>query len=239
MTYAQFHFLFNLPLLLILWYFGGKEMPSELSYFILILLGMVVLFTSPWDNWAVKRGIWGFSKERFWFKIGYLPLEEYLFFLIETMEVIWLVEVLIHRSLPSALARAIEWNDPLFYIPCCALLVTWLSVWFKYGNHSSRWNYAWHLLFWFLPVIFFQWILAWPIFLNHLSTIFWATAGIGTYLSLADWIAVRQGIWFFDEKQITGLKFSSILPWEEVAFFYLTSLLVAQSYVILLPAYLR
>jgi len=51
--------------------------------------------------------------------------------------------------------------------------------------------------------------------------------------------AVRAGTWFFDEKQITGVKLGGILPWEEVAFFFLTSLLVAQSYLLLLPADLR
>jgi hypothetical protein len=32
---------------------------------------------------------------------------------------------------------------------------------------------------------------------------------------------------------VTGYKFGGILPWEEVAFFHLTSLLVAQSYLLL------
>jgi lycopene cyclase domain-containing protein len=62
---------------------------------------------------------------------------------------------------------------------------------------------------------------------------------IGTILSLADVWAVRRGIWFFDERQVTGLKFGGILPWEEVAFFYLTSLLVAQSIVLFVPESLR
>jgi len=62
---------------------------------------------------------------------------------------------------------------------------------------------------------------------------------IGTYLCLADWYAIGKGIWFFDSKQITGLKIAGIMPWEEVAFFYITSLLVSQTFLILLPAGLR
>ena len=62
------------------------------------------------------------------------------------------------------------------------------------------------------------------------------TAAFGIYYTLADLVAVRAGTWFFDEKQITGVKLGGVLPWEEIAFFFLTSLLVAQSYLLLLPA---
>jgi lycopene cyclase domain-containing protein len=56
---------------------------------------------------------------------------------------------------------------------------------------------------------------------------------------VADWIAIGKGIWFFDEEQITGWKIRGVMPWEEAAFFYVTSLLVAQTFLILLPAGLR
>jgi lycopene cyclase domain-containing protein len=65
------------------------------------------------------------------------------------------------------------------------------------------------------------------------------TLAIGTYLCLADWYAIQKGIWFFDPKQITGWKIAGEMPWEEAAFFYITSLLVAQTFLILLPATLR
>jgi lycopene cyclase domain-containing protein len=65
------------------------------------------------------------------------------------------------------------------------------------------------------------------------------TLVIGTYLCLADWVAIKKGIWFFDEEQITGWKIRGMMPWEEAAFFYITSLLVAQTFLILLPANLR
>ena len=36
-------------------------------------------------------------------------------------------------------------------------------------------------------------------------------------------------------RKVTGLRLAKVLPWEEAAFFFLTSLLVAQSYLLLLP----
>jgi lycopene cyclase domain-containing protein len=51
-----------------------------------ILLVVVYAATSPWDNLAVKWGLWGFDPERIWgIKLGYLPLEEYLFFGLQTL----------------------------------------------------------------------------------------------------------------------------------------------------------
>jgi lycopene cyclase domain-containing protein len=72
--------------------------------------------------------------------------------------------------------------------------------------------------------------------LPRIDVIAYATLAIGTYLSISDVWAVRRGIWFFDHAQTTGHRIARILPWEEVAFFYTTSLLVAQSSVLLVPA---
>ncbi|MFL5352866.1 lycopene cyclase domain-containing protein [Archangium sp.] len=86
MTYARFLGLFVvLPLL-----FLGVRYRRTLSWRGLapmwLLLGVVYAATSPWDNLAVKWGLWGFDPERIWgIKLGYLPLEEYLFFGLQTL----------------------------------------------------------------------------------------------------------------------------------------------------------
>jgi lycopene cyclase domain-containing protein len=103
---------------------------------------------------------------------------------------------------------------------------------------GPRVNYAIHLA-WFLPVIYTQWVLAPSLFWGHAGFLLVLTAAFGVYYTLADVVAVRGGTWHFDEKQITGVKLADILPWEEIAFFFLTSLLVAQSYLLLLASDLR
>jgi lycopene cyclase domain-containing protein len=81
-----------------------------------------------------------------------------------------------------------------------------------------------------------QWLFGAGMLMPRLDVIIYATLIIGTYLSVADVWAVRRGIWFFDHAQTTGHRVASMLPWEEVAFFYMTSLLVAQSTILLVPA---
>lgn len=101
-----------------------------------------------------------------------------------------------------------------------------------------RTSYLLHILLWMVPVIALQWGFAWRAFLRNGRAIAIPTLAVGTYFSLADAVAVRAGIWFFDPRQILGIHIGP-LPIEEILFFYVTALLVAQSFVMLLPRALR
>lgn len=86
MTYALFLLLF-------------VALPAALSAFLLrrtldrraalpfaLLLIVVYAATSPWDNVAVAQGLWSFDPERTWsLRLGWLPIEEYLFFGLQTL----------------------------------------------------------------------------------------------------------------------------------------------------------
>lgn len=92
MTYWQYHLIFTLPVLAALLYFGRKriELPHIACWLVLCLI--VFAFTTPWDNYAVYLGVWGFGEG---VSLGYpfsdaatpwmgqIPFEEYSFFIIE------------------------------------------------------------------------------------------------------------------------------------------------------------
>lgn len=243
MTYAKFHLIFNAPLLLLLALWPGQAL-GQAPYLLpcLVLLAVVVIFTSPWDNYAVARGIWGFPREKFSLRLGWLPIEEYAFFIIQSVEVMLLLVLLFARFPGAESLHEISLASPGVWIPCALFFSAWVFIgWTNRGlsRRSPRCHYAWHLLYWFLPVILIQWIIAWPIFLPRLHLILIPTLLIGTWLSFADYIAIGKGIWHFDQKQITGWKLRGLMPWEEIAFFYLTSLLVSQSFIMLVPESLR
>ncbi|MBM4246111.1 MAG: lycopene cyclase domain-containing protein [Deltaproteobacteria bacterium] len=94
MTYARFLALFLGPLLVL-----GlvRVRPVFRVRHLLFLLGLsvvVVAWTSPWDNAAVAAGLWGFDPERIsGIVLGLLPIEEYLFFLLQT----WVTSLLLMR----------------------------------------------------------------------------------------------------------------------------------------------
>jgi lycopene cyclase domain-containing protein len=242
MTYLRFHLIFNVPLLIVLAALTGPvpwESGETLAFG--LVLAAVMLFTTPWDNLAAKWGIWGFPRDKFSLRIGYLPVEEYAFFLLQSANVMLAVRALFHFFPDWQIGpetRVGKWT----LICLAASIVPWSFVaiqlrWLRQKS-GARVNYAVHLT-WFLPVIYAQWILAPPLFWAHAELLGLITAAFGTYYTLADLVAVRAGTWFFDENQITGLKLGGVLPWEEIAFFFLTSLLVAQSYLLLLPEDLR
>jgi len=241
MTYFRFHVLFNLPVLLVL---GGINLlvpvqPGE-SFALGLVLLAVLIFTTPWDNYAAACGIWGFPTGRYSFKIGYLPLEEYLFFLLQSLNVILAERFLTRRFQFFQNACSTPLHQEQFM-----MLFSFIVVWFAWGfywlkNPGPRaHHYMRHLLFWFLPVIFIQYIIAGFLISSHSALLLLLTLAFGTYYTATDIIAVRAGTWFIDGQQTTGFKLFGILPWEEAVFFYLTSLLVAQSYLLLLPAQLR
>ena len=92
MTYLQFHLFFNLPALLLLLWLTRRRLRAAHWKCLAALCGIVFAATTPWDNWAVHRGIWDFDWRRVTpvaVRLGgvtwRLPLEEYAFFLIETV----------------------------------------------------------------------------------------------------------------------------------------------------------
>lgn len=86
MTYARFLGLFVLlPILASAWLLRADLARGELRPMLLLLV-IVYVATSPWDNAAVAHGLWDFDDARTWgVRLAYLPAEEYLFFGLQTV----------------------------------------------------------------------------------------------------------------------------------------------------------
>ena len=100
MTYAEYHLIFNLPVVVLLLVLNRGRLTRVHWKWIGVVAGIAFVFTTPWDNWAVYKGMWGFDWQRvtpveipFAGVLWRLPLEEYAFFLIETLNVCLLVNL--------------------------------------------------------------------------------------------------------------------------------------------------
>ena len=101
MTYWGYHLIFTIPVIAILVWLNRKRIRRVHVLWYLVVCAIVMLFTTPWDNYAVYLGIWGFgdgvslgypfadlaiSEDNpggmTW--LGLIPFEEYSFFIIET-----------------------------------------------------------------------------------------------------------------------------------------------------------
>lgn len=95
---------------------------------------------------------------------------------------------------------------------------------------ETRWAYLIHLCSWSLPLIALQL----GALVNHYRGRTWAVLravlppalGVGTYLAVADHLAIREGIWHFGPGRHLEV-YLGLVPLEEVLFFLLTSLMVS------------
>lgn len=86
MTYSGFLLLFViLPILLcavFLWRWRIWPNPRHLALIALL----AVVYTTPWDNAIVREGVWSYDVNKIWgIVLGVVPLEEYLFFVLQVI----------------------------------------------------------------------------------------------------------------------------------------------------------
>jgi lycopene beta-cyclase len=86
LTYARFLGIFLCVPLLATLLIAPRVFSAGRHRALVALLVIVYVATSPWDNAAVAMGFWEFEDTRNWgITLGYLPLEEYLFFGLQTV----------------------------------------------------------------------------------------------------------------------------------------------------------
>jgi len=86
LTYARFLGLFVCVPLALTFAFFPRVLAGGRWLAMLVLLTIVYATTTLWDNAAVAMGFWEFDMQRTWgIKIWYLPLEEYLFFGLQSL----------------------------------------------------------------------------------------------------------------------------------------------------------
>ncbi|WP_052890287.1 lycopene cyclase domain-containing protein [Thermogemmatispora carboxidivorans] len=96
-------------------------------------------------------------------------------------------------------------------------------------------TYLLFLLGWALPILGLQWLIGWRKLWARRRRWPWAVLLVGSYLTLADSLAIAQHIWFFQPALILGPTLGNV-PLEEALFYFLTAAMIAQGYILLLPA---
>lgn len=97
----------------------------------------------------------------------------------------------------------------------------------------GQYTYIVLLLAWALPVMLGQYLFGRHYL--HANWRIWLLAIVlpTMYLSLADALAIGQGIWTLNDERILGIKLFGRLPVEEVLFFFCTNVMVTQSVLLL------
>jgi lycopene beta-cyclase len=225
--------------------FDAKKVPLIIAVHVLIAL----LYTTPWDNYLVATGVWYYNPDLVTgITIGYVPIEEYTFFIVETILVglwWWFLARRIgwsssraatHQRWSSSRAatyrdqddrgQPFQRNRKLVNWSTGILVLVWAFFTFQFFFAGDEWNYLGIIFFWALPPIIPQFLFGADILWHYRKLVFWAIFAPGLYLSLTDIVALNATTWNISKDQTLGINFFGILPIEEVAFFFITCVLI-------------
>ena len=156
MTYLEFHFVFTIPAILLLTalYISRKnKWRAKLRIpFLLLLSAIAFVYTTAWDNYLVYKGIWWYGNERVIGTIGYVPIEEYMFFLLQpVLTGLWLYFLLSFRSERRSGKNPVLHQRIGGIVFLATLLIGWLFMQFDEGMYLGL------IIIWAGPVIGGQW----------------------------------------------------------------------------------
>jgi len=208
---------------------GGRAVWAAIGIHILL----AVIYTTPWDNYLVATGVWYYNPDLVTgIVIGYVPIEEYTFFVLETVLTgLWWWFLARRLSLPFMQFKP---NKSLVYLSTFVLVFLWLSSTFVFFFGAAKGTYLSIILFWALPPIILQMLFGADILWHYRKLVAWGILVPGVYLSLMDMIALKETTWSISPSQTTGLLLFGILPIEEVLFFFITNVMLTFGITLLL-----
>lgn len=191
---------------------------------IALLVGVALIYTTPWDNYLVATRVWWYDPALVTgITFGWVPLEEYTFFVLQPILTgLWLLFLM--RLLPKANAV----HQPSRFRPIAVLSTG--AVWIAAALAlAARWEPGTYLaleLAWALPPIMLQLAVGGDILWQHRKLILLGIGPTTLYLAAADVLAIGGGTWTISPTQSLGLLIGGVLPVEELLFFLLTNTLV-------------
>lgn len=186
---------------------------------------LALLYTSPWDNFLVATKVWWYDPDLvLGITFGYVPLEEYLFFVGQTALLSLALLAAARLMPPSNLSFR---SRPLLRLGSAGLtMAIWLYALILLGAGSPRSTYLGLELAWGMIPLSIQLVFGADILWFYRRPVLWTLLPGTLFLSLADAIAIHSGTWTIDPQQSLDIVFGGILPLEEFVFFLLTAAMV-------------
>jgi lycopene cyclase domain-containing protein len=224
--YLDFHMSFIIPPLALLWVLVA-DMPSEqrrrAGRAAGLLAGLATLWATPWDNYMVATGVWDYPADGVLGIIGYIPIEEQLFFVFQPLMTVALLVLLRGgRTVTPDPERASRDRWVARGLAAGTLVVSGAAI----AIHlAGRAPYLTATLGWFGPVLAFQVYVGGCWLVGRGRLVATATLAPTFYLCLVDAMAIDQGRWTINPAATVGLEWLG-LPLEEAVFFLVTNALV-------------
>jgi lycopene cyclase domain-containing protein len=192
---------------------------------LLVHVVVALLYTTPWDNYLVATGVWWYDPTLVTgITLGWVPLEEYTFFVLQTLTTgLWLLYLA--RRLPvedssSSHRRQTRWIAAFVLGLIWLTAVAMLLVGWQPGTYLAL------ELTWALPPIVLQLAFGADILWHHRRLVLLSLLPSTFYLCIADVLAIGAGTWTINPARSLNVYLGGGLPLEEIVFFTLTNTLV-------------
>ena len=254
MTYINFliGFVVTPIIILLIWLLYQRQKGNwrpylisfPISYSFLLLATLATLYTTPWDNYLVATRVWWYDPARvLGSTIGWVPVEEYLFFMLQPVLGGLFLLYLFSRKLNDLPGQSSPEEhrtnqDQLrgFRFRRWSLVIA-LSIWIaalaSLMIGVPRTIYLGLELAWALPVIVLQLAFGGDIIWQQRRKVVLAITLLTIYLSAADALAIQSGVWTINPMKSLGIFLGGLLPAEEFVFFLLTNIMVAFGFVLI------
>jgi lycopene beta-cyclase len=230
----------------------GKNPPGSMQNWpedktLLAHVAVAVSYTTPWDNYLVASDVWSYDRELVTgAAIGWVPIEEYTFFVLQTMLTgSWLQWLMRHMPLDES--PYIN-RYPIARAAATAILgaIWWRSVRSMARGKASD-TYRDLIVSWALPPIMLQTGFGADIIWRHRKLVATSILSSTAYLGVIDSLAIGSGTWAINPKKTIERELIPHLPFEELLFFFLTNVLLTFGVTLVqakesenrLPAFLR
>lgn len=208
----------------------GRRLPEALRSWptwVVILAHAViaVVYTTPWDNYLVATRVWWYDPKLVTgVLIGYVPIEEYTFFVLQPILTgLWLM--FLARHLPVG-SQMIERGVRIRRAATIAAGVIWLGAAAMLAAGWQPGTYLGLLLVWALPPVMLQLAFGADILWRYRRLVFLSIVPMTLYLSAADKLAITTGTWTINPEQSLNIFLLGRLPLEEFLFFFMTNTLI-------------
>jgi putative membrane protein len=229
MTYLEFLLIFIIPLVIFEIALFRRIQDSEKAYIlrgISLLAILAVIYTTPWDNYLIMTHVWSYEEHRVIGKIGYVPIEEYSFFILQSfLSGFWVYFV--QRKLK--ISQQPDHRGNLKYAALVLLGLLWLASIKFLQTENSR--YLGLILVWAVPVMILQWAVGGQYLVSNMKVYLWGLIPPTIYLCVVDAIAIHLHVWKISMTQTVGVHFGP-LPLEEAVFFLVTNVMLVQGLVL-------
>lgn len=194
---------------------------------IISLCALALIYTTPWDNYIIYHKAWWYRRDAVIGTIGYVPIEEYLFFIIQTILTAlwttccsrWSLNSLYLQQSNSLKLHSIRYVT-------ITILIIFIIIGWKNAIPATKTFYMGSIAWWTLLVVVFLWYVSGSYVCKRFKVTLISVLVPSVYLCYVDLIALRARVWHINEA--TSLEIFPVdeLPIEEITFFFMTNIIV-------------